>query len=84
MSNEPGAPGTGFVRVRHMPCRAAYRAIRRGRIVTEETGSTAAGEEFTYNLETRGFSCKTLEGGVGGAVICCSRRTRVFVFNYGT
>jgi hypothetical protein len=67
-----------------MPCRAAYRAIRRGRIVTEETGSTAPGKEFTYNLETRGFSCKTLDGGVGGAVIRCSRRPRVFVFNYGT
>lgn len=83
-SNEHGGPGASRVSVRRMPCRIAERVIRHGRIVTESTGSSAPGEGFTYNLRARGFSCKPLTGGIGGATIQCSRRRRSFRFTYGT
>ena len=83
-SNEHGGPGVSRVSVQHIPCRTAERVIRHGRIITESTGSSAPGEGFTYDLRARGFSCKPLTGGIGGATIQCSHRRRSFRFTYGT
>jgi hypothetical protein len=83
-SNEQGAPGVSHVSVRNLSCSAADRAIRRGRIYTYNTGSSAPGYGFTYNMRTPGYKCHTVNGGEGAATIRCTHGGKAIRFTYAT
>lgn len=74
----PGFTGVSRVSVRKMTCHAADKAIRSGYLAFNRS------RPIPYSLRTRGYACKPLSGGVGGATIRCTHRAQAFRFTYGT